>query len=203
MTSKVVLKQAAAKEGESPAAAMRQSFMHPEGLFDGDWEAAGVLWSCVRTRPRWEKKLAEWLRGQRRTFFLPVFRHATVSGRKRRVSELPLFPGFVFVAGDSAKKDFARTGSVAYVLHPRGPQEAAQLHRELRNIWRGLTAGVYVSPVRNLAVGEICRITHGPLQGVEAKFERMGREGRLILQVEMMGGGIAVEVAADEVEVSS
>ena len=203
MNSKVVLRQEPAPAEDFLPAAMRQSFLHPEGLFEGESGAAEVYWSCVRTRPRWEKKFAEWLRGQRRTFFLPVFRHVTVSGRKRRVSELPLFPGFVFVAGDSAKKDFAQTGSVAYVLHPRGPQEAAQLHRELRNIWRGLTAGVYVSPVRNLAAGEICRIVHGPLQGVEAKFERMGRDGRLILQVEMMGGGIAVEVAAAEVEVSS
>ena len=200
MGSKVVLRQKTAQGGDVLPAATRQSFLHPEGLFEGESGAAEVFWSCVRTRPRWEKKLAEWLRGRRRTYFLPVFRHVTVSGRKRRVSELPLFPGFVFVAGASAKKDFAQTGSVAYVLHPRGPEEAAQLHRELRNIWRGLTAGVYVSPVRNLAVGEMCRIIHGPLQGVEAKFERRGRAGRLILQVEMMGGGVAVEVPANEVE---
>jgi transcription antitermination factor NusG len=59
-----------------------------------------------------------------------------------------------------------------------------------------------VAPVRNLAAGEICRITEGPLQGVEARFERAGRKGRLILQVEMMGGGIAVEVPESGVEVT-
>jgi transcription antitermination factor NusG len=145
--------------------------------------------------------LAEWLIERRRTCFLPVFTHETVSARKRRVSELPLFPGFVFVEGDLSKKDFVQTGSVAYVLRPRGPHEAAQLGRELQNIWCGLTSGRYVAPVHNLALGETCRIIRGPLQGVEAKFERMGRTGRLMLQVEMMGGGIAVEVSADEVEV--
>ena len=140
---------------------------------------------------------------RRRSCFLPVFPHATVSGRKRRTSKLPLFPAFVFVAGDFSKKDFSQTGQVAYVLRPRGPHEAVQLHRELKNIWCGLTSGLYVAPVHNLAGGETCRIVKGPLQGVDAKFERMGRSGRLILQVEMMGGGIAVEVPVDEVEVGS
>jgi transcription antitermination factor NusG len=200
MNRKVVLKREAAGAEDSLSMA-RQPFLHPEGLFEGEPEDSGPFWSCVRTRPRWEKKFAEWLRERGRGFFLPVFRHETVSGRKRRTSELPLFPGFVFVEGDLTKKDFAQTGSVAYVLRPRGPREAAQLHRELRNIWCGLTSGLYVAPVRNLAAGEICRIARGPLQGVEAKFERMGREGRLVLQVEMMGGGIAVEIPANEVEV--
>ncbi len=147
--------------------------------------------------------MAEWLLGRRRRFFLPVFRHETVSGRKRRTAWLPLFPGYVFVAGEWDKKAFARSGCVAYILKPKGPAEALQLDRELRDIWQGLTSGLYVSPVHNLAEGETCRITCGPLQGVEAVFERRGRRGRLLLQVEMMGGGIAVELPADEVEVIS
>ena len=180
---------------------MPQRYLFPEGRFtDENWQPSG-FWICVRTRPRWEKKFAAWLIARRQPCFLPVFPHETVSGRKRRVSELPLFPGFVFVEGDGAKKDFMRTGSVAYVLRPRGMAEADQLHRELRGIWCGLTSGLYVTPVQTLAAGETCRIVQGPLQGVEARFERSPRSGRLILQVEMMGGGIAVEVPVEAVEV--
>lgn len=182
---------------------MAQPYLYPADRYAAKASAGSPSWICVRTRPRWEKKFAKWLLERHRNFFLPVFSHATVSGRKRRVSLLPLFPGFVFVEGNWAKKDFTQTGSVAYVLHPRGPREAAQLDRELENIWRGLTSGLYVAPVHALAGGEICRIIQGPLQGAEAKFERLGRGGRLILQVEMMGGGIAVEVPAEEVEVVS
>ncbi len=178
-----------------------QPYLYPEGRFAGEPSARPGFWVCVRTRPRWEKKFAEWLIERRQTCFLPVFRHATCSGRKRRISLLPLFPGFVFVEGDRHKKDFAQTGCVAYVLRPQGASEAVQLDRELGDVWRGLTSGLYVSPVHNLASGERCRIMQGPLHGVEARFERCGREGRLILQVEMMGGGVAVEVPSNEVEV--
>ncbi len=180
-------------------------FVQPQPfLFPPDRFVAGPsepsAWTCVRTRPRWEKKFAEWLHGRGQGYYLPVFHHETISGRKRRISQMPLFPGYVFVAGDFDKKDFVETGRVAYVLKPRGAAGSAQLESELRGIWRGLTSGLYVEPVRNLAAGEICRIIGGPLQGGEARFERMGRGGRLVLQVEMMGGGIAVELPAHEVE---
>ncbi len=196
MGGSVVIKQSGTR-----AVSVPQPFLFPEGCWGREGAGEAAFWVCVRTRPRWEKKFAEWMLARRRTFFMPVFRHETSSGRKRRTSQIPLFPGFVFVAGDYHKKDFAATGCVAYVLRPRGAQEAAQLRRELRDVWRGLTSGLYVEPVRNLAAGETCRIKAGPLCGVEAKFERMGRVGRLILQVDMMGGGVAVEVPADEVDV--
>ncbi len=201
MIGRVVFKQVGneARGGGS----VPQPFLYPAERFEGSSQEGSILWVCVRTRPRWEKKFAEWMMDRRRNCFLPVFRHQTSSGRKRRISQLPLFPGFVFAEGDWSKKDFAQTGCVAYVLRPRGPKEAAQLHRELKDIWRGLTSGLYVAPVQNLATGEACRIIEGPLRGAEAKFERMGREGRLVLQVEMMGGGVAVEVPSNEVEIGT
>ena len=200
MNRRVVLKQDR-KDERQDLVPCRQPFTCPEDLFGRTGVGSGTFWTCVRTRPRWEKKFVQWLIERRQSCFLPVFRHETFSGRKRRTSELPLFPGFVFVRGDLDKKAFAQSGSVAYVLKPRSLREAEQLHRELKDIWQGLTSGMYVTPVQNLASGETCRIVSGPLQGVEAKFERMGREGRLILQVEMMGGGVAVEVPAAGIEV--
>lgn len=199
MNRKVAIKKTAGPEagGGTPS---RQRFVWPDDLFAGGG-GDGTFWTCVRTRPRWEKKFADWMIERRKSCFLPVFLHETDSGRKRRTSELPLFPGFVFVRGDFAKKDFVQTGSVAYVLKPRSAREAEQLSRELKDIWKGLTSGLYVTPVQNLAAGETCRIVSGPLQGVEAKFERMGREGRLVLQVEMMGGGVALEIPAEGVDV--
>ena len=199
MRNRVAIKRTSAGAGIERRA-VHQSYLHPEDLFTRDGGGLGVWWTCVRTRPRWEKKFAVWLHQRGRMFFLPVFRRATVSGRKRRVSELPLFPGFVFVAGRLGKREFVDTGTVVYLLQPRSEREAGQLARELRSIWLGLTSGLYVEPVWNLVAGEPCRIIQGPLQGAEAKFERVGRRGRLVLQVEMMGGGIVVEVPACEVE---
>lgn len=184
--------------GETASAT--QNFVYPNDIFEHFSPGVPLFWTCVRTRPRWEKKFTTWLAAEKMTHFLPTIPHTTFSGRKRRVSELPLFPGFVFVEGNHSKRDFERHGKVVYVLKPASPREVEQLHRELAGVWNGLTSGLYIMAVNNLAAGESCRIACGPLQGVQARYERPGRAGHLILQVELMGGGIAVEVPAEMIE---
>ena len=179
----------------------RQPFVHPSDLLTNLDSAAPIFWSCVRTRPRWEKKFSRWLGSAGWNYFMPVLGRSTESGRKRRVTHVPVFPGYVFVAGRHGKGDFDRTGMVAYVLHPEGPSQVAQLHAELTGVWHGLNSGYYVEPVQGLSGGEPCVIVRGPLEGQSARFERPGRQGRLILQVELMGGGLLVEVPAGDIAV--
>lgn len=85
-----------------------QPFIYPENLFDRDC-VQDPAWTCVRTRPRWEKRFADWLRATRLPHFLPVVPKRTRSHRKERVTELPLFPGYVFVRGAHTKQTFTRS----------------------------------------------------------------------------------------------
>ena len=180
----------------------RQMFIRPAGLFSAADQVALREWSCVRTRPRWEKKFANWLATFSDVdFFMPVLTRHTESGGKRREALVPLFPGYVFVGGRHGKGDFDRTGMVVYVLNPEGPQQVAQLHLELAGVWHGLNSGCYVEPVHGLSAGEMCVIMRGPLEGQTARFERVGRQGRVVLQVEMMGGGLVVDVPVADVAV--
>lgn len=181
---------------------MPQTYVFPGDLFNPEAAATGRAWTCVRTRARCEKKLADWLVKKRRAHFLPVVAHATSSGRKRRVSMLPLFPGFVFVEGIRPKREFSPIGVVAYVLHAEGERAGEQLDQELTGIWRALESGLYQRAVETLPAGESCVIRRGPLEGHVARFERPGRDGRLVLQVEMMGRGLVVEVPAEDVIVA-
>lgn len=153
-----------------------------------------LRWTCVRTRPRWEKRFATWLLRKGYVHFLPTVERETTSGRHRRVSQVVLFPGYVFVEGEWRKQDFALEGSVVRVIRPEGPQQIRQLHEELWNVWRGMRSGAYLNPVMDLARGEWCEISKGPLRGVRGRYEKPGHQGRVVLQVEMLGVGVAVEV---------
>ncbi len=151
----------------------------------------------MRTRPRWEKKFSRWLTANKVAHVLPTYSKETISHRKRRVAELALFPGYVFVVGDHLAKDFSKSGTVVYLLKPRSAHECSQLCAELRNIWLGLAQGSQPVPILEPVKGETVEVLSGPLMGTIGRFEKKGRGGRLVLWVDMLGSGAAVEVPLD------
>ena len=172
-----------------------QPFLWPSELFD---TGEGFrFWTCVRTRPRWEKKFAVWLEGQRKAHFLPVFNRTTVSCRKRRTTEIPLFPGYVLVLGNHSKRTFARSDCVVRVLKPSCEMEARNLDRQIGEVWQGLKSGLPLMPVQDFAPGQRVEVLAGPLEGAMGRFVRNGRHGTLILSVEMLGVGVSVELTPD------
>lgn len=187
-------------ERAAPATETPGSIFYPPELFTSTPVEAPAFWTCVRTRPRWEKKFAAFLHGRALPYFLPLYRTETFSGRKRRISWQPLFPGYVFVQGEHTKNTLNAAAMVVRLLQPRGAHQAEQLHRELRAIWCSLAQGVNLVPSILPAVGELCEITAGPLRGMRGIYERPGKQGRLVLTVEMLSMGAAVEVAGGQVE---
>ena len=178
-----------------------QQYLYPPERFVLAEAGAPAFWTCARTRPRWEKKFAAYLAGHGLPHFLPVYARKTHSGRKTRENWLPLFPGYVFVEGDWRKQDFLAADAVVRLLKPQAPQQIRQLHTELWQVWRSLIEGVCLTPVETIAVGELCDIIAGPLWGVQGRYERPGRQGRLVLRMELLGVGVAVEVPGNQVRV--
>ena len=86
------------------------------------------------------------------------------------------------------------------------PQQFRQLPKRLtptqfaKAIWHFLAQGVSLVPATAPAIGEVCEITSGPLRGTRGVYERPGKQGRLVLIVELLSMGTAVEVACGQVE---
>lgn len=170
-----------------------QQFIYPADLFN----AGGVslpAWTCARTRPRWEKRFAQWLRVGNFDYFLPVISKRVCSQRKVRTTELPLFPGYVFVRGTLPKQVFSRSSAVVYVLHPRSPQEEQDVNNTLASVWRMLAEGRDVTPVDWLKPGEEVEVIAGPLQGTRGRFVREGAGGKLVVWIDLLGGGVSAVI---------
>ncbi len=165
---------------------------YPDDLFSAPERLAGASWTCVRVRPRWEKKFAQWLQGQGMGCFLPVYARRTVSHRKVRESEIPLFPGYVFVPGILGKPAFSASGCVVRVLHPRSEQEGHRLAAELDSLHSMLVSGITLVLEHTWAPGQRVRVLDGPLSGVVGTVVRDGGQGRLVVWIEMLGVGTAV-----------
>jgi transcription antitermination factor NusG len=170
-------------------------YVYPDHLFaDEETRLAAPWWTCVRTRPRWEKKFARWLRATQMAHFLPTFSRSSMSYRKRRVTIEPLFPGFVFVQGACSKDDFLHSTSVVRLLKPGCDREATELASQLAAIWQAMMSGQPLAPVATLSAGQLVEILDGPLRGTTGRFQRMGRCGCLILAVSMLGVEVRVDL---------
>jgi hypothetical protein len=168
-----------------------QRYLYPAALFPAEAPGEPTAWACVRTRARAEKRLSEWLTSRNRPHYLPTLLRDTISHRRRRQTELPAFPGYLFVAGGAEKADFARAGAAVDFVPVT---DSARLHRELWSLWRGLSSGSPLELVRELEPGEWVEVAAGALKGTQGRFQRWGKHGRIVLWVEILGAGAAVEI---------
>lgn len=164
------------------------------------WRADGESrWLVAHTRSRAEKKLAGSLVGRGIRHFLPVYRSSRAHGNRRRVVEMPIFPGYVFVFGPAeVRGEVLATGAVARVIDV-ADQEG--LESELVSLARSIDAGAAFDPYPYLVEGARVRVRAGPLMGVEGMVDARGDRDRLILLVRILGRATSIEIDSDLLEV--
>jgi transcription antitermination factor NusG len=173
-----------------------QPYLFPHDLFQAsDEHAEPVFWSCLRSRPRWEKKLASWLKVYGYRHFLPTYRKTTISYRKRRVADMPLLPGYVFVQGNHNKEAFKEIQSVAYIIKPNGDQEIRELDQELNSLWKAVNSGEAIRLREQYHPGQKIVVSNGPLEGTIGTFLKEGKHGKLIIWMDVLGIGAEVELS--------
>ncbi|QDE89533.1 hypothetical protein BHS06_11495 [Myxococcus xanthus] len=132
-------------------------------------------------------------------YYMPVVSRQTYSGRKLRDSLLPLFPGFVFVKGNHTKGAFKDTGCVASVLNPASQLGIEVLDGQIRSVRRMLALGGPVELTTKYEIGEKLTIDSGPLRGISGTVTSTANTKKLVLWVDMLGVGAAVELGCDTI----
>ncbi len=163
----------------------------PMGQFEGRWWVA-------HTKPRQEKTLAwDFFRSGRR-YFAPMYKATRRSKGRAWQSVLPLFPGYVFLCGSEDDRLFAlQTNRIANIIEV---PEQAKLLEELSAIQLLLDSDLAVSSRSLLQKGTICRISSGPLCGLEGRIERHKGKARFVVNVSILGQAAMVEIDADLLE---
>ncbi len=148
-------------------------------------------WWVGHTKSRAEKALAWDLSRRGISYFLPLVKRVAIYGGKRRSILLPVFPSYVFFCGDEeARYKALLTDRLCQVLTVPDQQT---LIEELIAVQKVLKYGE-ADPYLSIPMGSQCRVTGGPLSGIEGTVVRRDGQQRLVLQVSMLGQGIAVEV---------
>jgi transcription antitermination factor NusG len=170
----------------------------PPSTAVGDIDAP---WSVAYCKPRQEKALAVDLCQRNVPYFLPMVKRETSSGGRRRVNLYPLFPSYLFFAGQERERLAAlRTDRIVHIVdvslaqQRTFRQEIASLEIALRHSPDSIELYPRVVP------GAHVRITSGPMKDVEGVVLQAQNKRKLWLGVSVLGVGATVEIHADLVE---
>ncbi len=155
-------------------------------------------WMVLHTRSRQEKAVARHLEAAKVAHFLPLYQHTKVHNGRRVRSWLPLFPGYVFLFGE--REDAFGAIETKRVCRVLGVTDQARFINEIEQIALALTAGAALGRHARPVIGRRYRIARGPFMGIEGVAIRQEKITRLILQVDLLGQGAALEVEQANLE---
>ena len=160
-------------------------------------------WYEVRTKSRHEEKVN--IRLQKKLFdvFLPKIEvWSRRKDRKKRIL-IPLFPGYLFVKCELAKKvwlEILKTFGVAYVVSLTDeptpiPENQINVIKKVMDSKIALKLHPYVN------VGDKVIVVDGPLQGVAGYYLSPNHDkGKLILSLDLLNRSIEVEMDGSSIE---
>ena len=131
--------------------------------------------------------------------YLPLRSETKIYQRRKVTVDKPVFPGYLFVTFDhEGRLNLLRTNNIVRILETESEQ---QLLYELAQIRQALTVDPTLGAVSALKQGRRVRITGGPFLGVEGLVASLRGPTKVLLNVDLIGRAVAVEVAREYLEV--
>ena len=155
-----------------------------------------LRWFVAHTKPRREKKLAEYCRRQDIAATLPCYNSAHKYRGKTVVFQKPLFPGYVFLQLEPRQKDSVRQNDHVARLLEVFDQET--FRQQLQDILLALETNLEVRLAPAIGEGMRVRIRSGPLQGLEGWVERRYGMSTVLLRLDFINQAAAVKIDADQ-----
>lgn len=156
-------------------------------------------WHVLCTRSRHERTVHEQLAQRALEAFVPTFTSVRQWHDRKKVLELPVFPGYVFVR--TAYADRLRVLQVPGVARfvTFGDRPAILADEEMDRLRAALTLRK-CEPHPTIAAGTGVRIVAGPLQGLSGIVVRE-RRARLVVSVDCLCRSVAVELDDSDLRV--
>jgi len=174
-----------------------------EGMALGESISPGRPWYVVYTRCHHEARVAKHLAAGDFAVLFPKCRAWSRRKDRRKVVELPLFPGYLFVQTDPFPSRFARileTPGLARLLgNGNGPEPVAQ--HEMESILILLSSGQTLEPHPYFKVGSQIIVVSGPLTGAIGYVDEIQPDRRkLVVSVELLSRSVAVQLSDELVD---
>jgi transcription antitermination factor NusG len=157
-------------------------------------ETVDAQWFVLHCRPRQEQCVLDHLAAQRVHAYAPHLQQVRFYGKRKVKKAYPLFPGYVFLKG--CREDAYSVDRVRGVVQIIDPPDQDQLEWELSNVNMALELNAPLVECARLRVGTRVEVRSGPFKGMQGLIEASRSDDRIVLQVDMLGRAMSVEIDA-------
>jgi transcriptional antiterminator RfaH len=161
--------------------------------------AVGEAWWVCHTRPRCEKKLAEFLLAERIHHYLPLVPSVRRYGSRTKRFTKPLFAGYVFVR--FAPDQRPRLGQQDLLARVLPVEDEPRFLRQLEDVQRIVASGLEATLHPLLKRGTPVRVTGGPLRGLEGTVDDSSHPRGIVLSVDVLQQGLLVKVPLEDLKI--
>lgn len=154
-------------------------------------------WWVVYTKPRCEKKLADYSLKKGIHYYLPLKRSVKKYQYREVTFTKPLFPGYIFVKCNfPEKRELLITGYIANFLKV---DNEAELIEQLQQINKGSKMGIDFRLVDFIAEGTRVEIIKGPFVGLTGVVKDYKNVEEILMQITILRKSVAVKASADQI----
>ena len=161
-------------------------------------------WFALLTRSNFEQIVFDQVTRKKIDAFLPKTRKVSRRRDRKRIIEVPLFPGYLFVRScysSAHQLSILKTlGAVRMLGSTEGPTPIpdTQIHslKTMTSAGTDLVTGSCIS----LKQGDPVMVLEGPMAGLKGEFFQHRGKGRVIIKIPLLGRYAGVEMDADNVE---
>jgi len=169
-------------------------------LFRQDMSSPAEIqqWWVLQTRSRAEKSLARQLSRQNISFFLPLFERRRRVLRRLVCTQIPLFPGYLFLCGtEEERRKSLESNLVARCLDVADQKGISTDLARIRDL---IDSGAPLAPEARLRPGMQAEIRSGPLAGHRGQVLRKGGKLKFVIEVDFLQQGASVEIDASMIQ---
>lgn len=157
-------------------------------------------WCAVWTRGRHEKKVASELDEAGIEHCLPLIKRTQQWSDRRKIVDFPLFPGYLFARPRAEDlHTIYRIDGVAGVLGHGGKYPAIS-EKEMEDIRRVTGCSLPLDLYPSLPVGKKVRVVSGILSGLKGTLVRWKNSQSVVVTVNLIQQGAAVNVSPQDLE---
>jgi transcriptional antiterminator RfaH len=149
-------------------------------------------WFACHTRPRCEKKFAELAARERFDHYLALVESVRRYGTQKKVFTKPVFPGYVFVRLEPAKKD--RVYQQDLLVRAIPVENEAQFLRQLEAVKAVCASGLEAVLHPLVRKGSRVRVLGGPLHGLEGFVDNPANPQGVVVSVDVLQQGLLVRL---------